>query len=100
MNKIPEDIKLMEERIQRLKAQENKTETPEAEAQFFHATRLGFRISAELLSGVIVGAGIGYLLDMFFQTHPVHLIILTFLGAIAGFLNIYPFVKSQEKRQE
>ena len=61
---------------------------------------VGFRIGAELISGVIVGAGIGYLLDILFGTRPLLLIIFLFLGGVAGFLNVYRFVKSMEKEQE
>ena len=55
---------------------------------------------SELISGVIVGAGIGYLLDILFGTRPLLLIIFLFLGGVAGFLNVYRFVKSMEKEQE
>ena len=75
MKKIPDDIKQMDERIRKLKAK-------------------------ELISGVIVGAGIGYLLDILFGTRPLLLIIFLFLGGVAGFLNVYRFVKSMEKEQE
>ena len=94
MKKIPDDIKQMDERIRKLKAKEK------TESQFAHAAKVGFRIGAELISGVIVGAGIGYLLDILFGTRPLLLIIFLFLGGVAGFLNVYRFVKSMEKEQE
>ena len=79
MKKIPDDIKQMDERIRKLKAKEQRTREEKTESQFAHAAKVGFRIGAELISGVIVGAGI---------------------GGVAGFLNVYRFVKSMEKEQE
>ena len=100
MKKIPDDIKQMDERIRKLKAKEQRTREEKTEFQFAHAAKVGFRIGAELISGVIVGAGIGYLLDILFGTRPMLLIIFLFLGGVAGFLNVYRFVKSMEKEQE
>ena len=100
MKKIPDDIKQMDERIRKLKAKEQRTREEKIESQFAHAAKVGFRIGAELISGVIVGAGIGYLLDILFGTRPLLLIIFLFLGGVAGFLNVYRFVKSMEKEQE
>lgn len=100
MKKIPDDIKQMDERIRKLKAKEQRTREEKTESQFAHTAKVGFRIGAELISGVIVGAGIGYLLDILFGTRPLLLIIFLFLGGVAGFLNVYRFVKSMEKEQE
>lgn len=47
------------------------------------------RISLELFSGVFVGTGAGYFLDKWLGTSPLFLIVLFFLGAVAGGLNIY-----------
>jgi len=100
MKKIPDDIKQMDERIRKLKAKEQRAQQDKPESRFAYAAKVGFRIGAELISGVIVGAGIGYLLDSWFDTQPLLLIIFLFLGGIAGFLNVYRFVKSTEKEQE
>lgn len=47
------------------------------------------RASSELAAGVIVGGGIGYLLDRQFGTLPIFLIIFLMVGMAAGFLNLY-----------
>ena len=95
-----EDIRQMDERIRQLKAKEKQAQQDKPESRFAYAAKVGFRIGAELISGVIIGAGIGYLLDNWFGTRPLLLIIFLFLGSIAGFLNVYRFVKSTEKEQE
>ncbi len=49
---------------------------------------LGWRLGSEFFAAIIVGAGLGYLLDMFLPTRPWGLIVLLLLGFAAGVLNI------------
>ncbi len=42
-----------------------------------------------MVAGILVGTGIGYLLDRFLGTKPWLLIIFMMLGMAAGFRNIY-----------
>ena len=48
----------------------------------------GFRLSSELVAGVIVGAGLGWLIDHWFRTSPWGLTIFLLLGFAAGVLNV------------
>ncbi len=48
----------------------------------------GFRMSAELVAGVLVGAVIGWLLDRFLGISPFGLIVFVLLGFAAGVLNV------------
>jgi ATP synthase protein I len=48
----------------------------------------GFRLSSELVAGVLVGAGIGWLLDRLLGVSPWGLIIFLLLGFAAGVLNV------------
>ncbi|WP_028950488.1 AtpZ/AtpI family protein [Sulfurihydrogenibium subterraneum] len=58
-------------------------------------------IGLHLVSGVIVGVGVGYLLDKYFDTSPYLTIIFFFLGLAAGFRNMYidakKYIQSEEK---
>lgn len=47
------------------------------------------RIGTDLLSGLIVGAGIGWFIDGWLETRPWFMILFFFLGAGAGILNVY-----------
>lgn len=49
----------------------------------------GMRAASELVAGILVGTGLGFLLDRFFGTKPWLLIIFMMLGMAAGFRNIY-----------
>jgi len=48
----------------------------------------GFRLSSELVAGVLVGAGIGWLLDRWLGISPWGLIVFLLLGFAAGVLNV------------
>jgi ATP synthase protein I len=48
----------------------------------------GFRLSIELVAGVLVGAGIGWLLDWWLGISPFGMIVLLLLGFVAGVLNV------------
>lgn len=100
MKKVPEDIKELELRIQQLKEKENRVRGNKEESPFMHASKTGLRIGTELLSGVLVGAAVGYFLDQTLETKPWMLIVFLFLGGAAGILNVYRFVKKKEKSKE
>lgn len=58
-------------------------------------------IGLHLVSGIIVGVGVGYLLDRYFNTSPYLTIIFFFFGLAAGFRNMYidakKYIQSEEK---
>ena len=61
---------------------------------------LGFRISTEIVAALIVGVGIGLLVDNYFHTSPIGLILFFILGAFAGFLNVYRVMRRIEKQKQ
>jgi ATP synthase protein I len=48
----------------------------------------GFRLSSELVAGVVVGAGLGLLIDRWLGIAPWGLIVFLLLGFAAGMLNV------------
>jgi ATP synthase protein I len=52
------------------------------------AMALGFRLSSELVAGVLVGALIGWGFDRLLSTSPWGLIVFLLLGFTAGVLNV------------
>ena len=48
----------------------------------------GFRLSTELVAGVLVGAAIGWLIDRLVGSSPLGMIVFLLLGFAAGVLNV------------
>jgi ATP synthase protein I len=48
----------------------------------------GFRLSTELVAGVLIGAGIGWVLDKWLGISPWGMIVFLLLGFAAGVLNV------------
>ena len=53
------------------------------------------RIATELVAGIAVGTFIGWMLDNWLGTLPLFMIILFFLGAMAGMINIWRMATGQ-----
>lgn len=53
------------------------------------------RLGVELVAALIVGVGLGYLLDTWFGTMPIFALLGFFFGAAAGFMNVYRVATGQ-----
>jgi ATP synthase protein I len=47
------------------------------------------RVTTELVAGLVVGTGIGWALDQWLDTSPLFMVVMFFLGAIAGMMNVW-----------
>ena len=56
-----------------------------------------FKLSTELVSAVVVGTIIGFILDKTFGTKPWLILIFFFVGVVAGIVNV---IKSANKMQK
>ena len=50
---------------------------------------MAMRVGVEMVAALIVGVGIGLVLDNWLETKPIFLVLFFFLGAAAGVLNVY-----------
>ncbi len=57
-----------------------------------------FNVGAELIAGVLVGVGLGILIDWGFGTSPWGLISFFIMGSAAGMLNVYRALASQRPK--
>ena len=57
---------------------------------------LAWRIISELVAGVAVGAGIGWLLDRWLDTRPWLMVTFLFLGMAAGCYNVFRVAQGYE----
>jgi len=58
---------------------------------------IAFKMSTELISAVLVGTIIGFILDNWFDTKPWLILIFFFVGVIAGILNVVRSAKNMQR---
>ena len=56
-----------------------------------------FKMSTELVSAVVVGTIIGFILDKTFGTKPWLILIFFFVGVIAGIINVFKSAKNMQE---
>ena len=87
-------LKKLKERIDT--AETSNTPPPKQKKQ--SGAGFGFKISTEIIAALVVGVGIGLIVDKYLGTKPFGLIIFFIFGAIAGFLNVYRVMRRIEKQ--
>jgi len=80
-NPDPERLKALEKRIAEVKRAHQPK--PPADEHYSSASQ-GWRMVIELVSGLGIGFGVGYGLDVLFGTLPWLLVLFTMLGFAAG----------------
>ncbi len=77
--------------MQRAKGEHDGSEPPSVPMVSGPMSGVGMalRIGTELVAALIVGVGLGLLLDYWLGTAPWLLVVFFFLGAAAGVLNVY-----------
>ena len=91
-----DDNKLNELKDRIEKAKTANTTNPKKNKQ--SGAGFGFKISTEIIAALVVGVGIGLIVDKYLGTKPFGLIIFFIFGAIAGFLNVYRVMRRIEKQ--
>jgi ATP synthase protein I len=83
----PSDLARLEARLKEAESRRPPAETPASERG--KGLSFAFRIGTELVAGIAVGVGIGWLLDRWLGTKPWLMIAFFVLGAAAGMMNVY-----------
>jgi ATP synthase protein I len=82
-------LKSLGERLDSINAGRPPDSGPGASPPADHsAMARGFRLSTELVGGVLLGAALGWLLDRWLGISPWGLIVMVLLGFAAGILNV------------
>ena len=90
-----------DDKLQNLKERIDAAETtnsPPPNKKKQSGAGFGFKISTEIIAALVVGVGIGLIVDKYLGTKPFGLIIFFIFGAIAGFLNVYRVMRRIEKQ--
>ena len=59
-----------------------------------------FKLGTELVAAVAVGTIIGFILDNWFGTKPILIIIFFLFGAAAGILNVFRTAKRMQEQKD
>jgi ATP synthase protein I len=78
----PDRLRALESRLAKVTAQEAPAKTNTVKG--FSQGEVAWRMVIELVTGMLLGVGIGYGLDVLFGTLPVFLIIFSLIGFAAG----------------
>ena len=86
-------------RIRRAQAESQVAETPAGggATQTMSGMGRGLRLGSEFAAAILVGAGMGYLLDQWLGTSPWLMLILLLLGFAAGVLNVIRSAKQMNE---
>jgi len=79
----------IDRRLDKLQAQREEKDRPSRSALPEGMAAIMGRVATELVAGVMVGAFIGWALDRWLETSPLFLLVMFFMGAIAGMLNVW-----------
>ena len=92
---VDEDkLKELKDRIETAKTSNSSTSVKKKES----GAGFGFKISTEIIAALVLGVGIGLIVDKYLGTKPFGLIIFFIFGALAGFLNVYRVMRRIEKQ--
>lgn len=79
----------LEARIARAQSERRVAEqAAQAPAKDMSGWNRGMRLGSEFIAAILVGAGMGYLLDLWLHTSPWLLLVMLMVGFAAGVLNV------------
>ena len=61
---------------------------------------VAFKMSTELVAAVLIGTFIGFILDSWFDTKPILIIIFFLIGVAAGITNVFRSAKNMQRHKE
>lgn len=101
MARIPKDIKDLNKKIEAVKTENNaKNELFLKKQRDYSDLSIAWQVGIELVSGTVVGASIGHILDEVFDFNLVFLLTFIIFGSIAGFVNVARYLKKIDEQNE
>ena len=79
----------IDRRLDKLQTQREEKDRPGRSALPEGMAAIMGRVATELVAGVVVGTFIGWALDQWLDTSPLFMLVMFFVGAIAGMLNVW-----------
>tara|TARA_Y100001970_G_scaffold280474_1_gene389526 strand:- start:795 stop:1082 length:288 start_codon:yes stop_codon:yes gene_type:complete len=86
----------------RLKIEKDKLNNQNQEKNENRGSFIGnaFRLGTEMVAAVLVGTIIGFILDNWFDTKPILMVVFFFIGSAAGILNVIRTAKTIQKERD
>ncbi len=88
-NRSEKRLQDIERRIAKMQGDRDDAAKPSRAALPVGMGAILSRVATELVAGVVVGAFMGWVLDRWLGTSPLFLVLMFFLGASAGMLNVW-----------
>ena len=85
-------------KIARSKLQNQNSEKANKKKGVFFGN--AFKLGTELVAAVVVGTIIGFILDNWFDTKPVLIIVFFLFGAAAGIMNVFKAAKRMQEQED
>ncbi|WP_083649344.1 AtpZ/AtpI family protein [Salaquimonas pukyongi] len=85
---LEQRLESLEDRLDERRPRENKADKGSGPGDTKSGFAIALRLSSEFISAILVGAGIGYLLDTFVGTTPWGMIVFLLIGFAAGVVNV------------
>ena len=96
MKNIPKDISRLDQRIAEFDNKKNVTRN-NARLTNNRLFAKAFVLGTEFVGAVLVGIGLGFILDLICGSKVVFIIIFSLFGCVAGVMNMYRSAKEMEK---
>jgi ATP synthase protein I len=93
----PDALSALDERI---RAAKERQAPPPSRQEGYSQAEQGWRMVIELVTGIMIGFGIGYGLDSLVGTIPIFLVLFTLLGFAAGVRTMMRTAADFEKKRE
>ena len=94
----PDRLKALEEKLQKVRGKAPPPQTNTAKG--FSQGEVAWRMVIELATGIMLGSGIGYGLDVLFGTLPIFLVIFSLFGFAAGIRTMLGTAKELGRKAE
>lgn len=92
-----DDLQQLAELDARIKAAKGEDKVDPKSGKDFNGAEMGWRMVIELVTGICLGGGIGYMIDHYAGTMPFGLITFIFLGFAAGVKTMLNTARAYQK---
>ncbi len=83
------DLAQLNEKLLKARGEDKESLQQKEKQAMDDQSRQGIQAGVELVGAIFIPTAIGYFIDGYFETRPLFMLILFFLGICTGFYNVY-----------